>query len=51
MHTEALYEISYSTAEIKHLQNHIDEAVETMKAVDGEMDLREDGPKLKPVNN
>jgi len=51
MHTEALFEISYHTAEIKHLETHINEAVETMQAVDEEMDSRQNGPKLKPVNN
>lgn len=51
MHTEALYEISYHTSEIKHLEMHINDAVETMNAVDEEMDLRENGPKLKPVSN
>lgn len=51
MHTEALFEISYHTAEIKHLETHINDAVETLLAVDDEMDSRENGPKLKPVSN
>ncbi len=50
-HMEALYKISYHTAEIKHLEKHINEAVELLNKVDEEIEARENGPKLKPVSN